>query len=610
MTTRTEIKEQIAQLQARLAEMETNELQQAYEPSEEPKCVIKVKDCQGGKSNDVIVAPSFVSVKAGRLVVIILPSRIALERQLTGRLQEGVIEESIDDIVGLNTIQRDILKEDDTVLKENEIGRFDGGIKIKDGRLTTTKTTLPKIRNNNIKVLIVLNNPQGMKKLISIISSFNHTDKPIDFIVDEAHGVFNIKLDNNEYLQTRFQNQNMTIQNIISNGLLPEAKDIFLENGERIAWILNKIQNNQRWSITGTTATTSYIAQNEYLRNTDILFPVQIMNTPSCYKGFSSLNRKLYSQTLGIGDAFDKIIKQDKSKGGTIVMCHVGRKNSQHHEAGRKWGKICRENGLKKKQIAIITDNQNGYTFYDYKMRVKQVFPKNGIFNEPWQVVHRIQQERPFIGIFGDTSMSESNSYQKCTKDVNCFIGHMIVMSFKYQMKDMTKLIQKIERICCNNTSGQENLQHLWTPEGSERIQQNIYTKIINAKALEKAIQKEAEGTSLTRVRYKRLERLAIKGRLTINGELTEEEKDRRNRNSESLEEEPETVLEGIIIILRENNESMTGAEICEEMNEREWFQTYQGLKAQIIHNLTHINTRDNFQQDRSNGAAIYSLKN
>lgn len=73
---------------------------------------------------------------------------------------------------------------------------------------------------------------------------------------------------------------------------------------------------------------------------------------------------------------------------------------------------------------------------------------------------------------------------------------------------------------------------------------------------------------------------------------------------------EPETVLQGIIMILRVNMEPMTTKEITDEMNRRGWFQNNSGLCGQVSNKLTEKSTKDNFIKNCSNGVATYSIKN
>lgn len=151
------------------------------------------------------------NIKNGILPIIIVPSRISLEKQTTQRfVDETQYDEDDDDFFSfddeddedeykeLENMKKNFLDNSKNI-KEHHIGRFDTGIPKKQ-RLGNPKDIMEKYKNGDVRLIIVLDNSQGIKKLCSLLSYIDvkHPRQSVSIIVDEIHNLLNLKFTTDE----------------------------------------------------------------------------------------------------------------------------------------------------------------------------------------------------------------------------------------------------------------------------------------------------------------------------------------------------------------------------------------------------------------------------
>lgn len=479
----------------------------------EPMIEILTKDPQAGKTHDGIVAGCVLSHELGRFPIVIIPSKIGLQKQTTSRVADGVEVDFVQDIKNLNEIQKKIIKENPKVFTTDQIGRWDTGSKGKGKLSGKISKDIKKIREGKIKALVVLDNKAGISKLIVLLAYLK--DKNVDIIIDEAHSVLNIGP-----MTRTFERQYSYFDGLCEDFPEEEAvsyTDVPFDKEGRKMWIIKKFLERQGGiSITGLTATVSYLTQNQQLKDAQVEFPVIKMNIPECYIGYKKCVKKIYDKE--VEDAFRQIILLDKENpNGTTVMLHSGHKQESHHKACETWTRCCKENGIDSKKIGAMTDNSAGYCLYDSENKLVKKIEKNGPYTEPWQAVNEFKKQFPFLGIFGDMCMGESNTYQKCTKDVNCPINHMVMHGLKkYAYKDLTKPIQKSGRIFGNDTSGKDNKRSIWFSCAEEQKRYEHGFK------LDKHLQNKGQEVSLAMIDFKTENKLVKKKNFDLDGKEVE----------------------------------------------------------------------------------------
>lgn len=471
---------------------------------------VYVKPPQSGKTQDAIIRPMEESLKNGRIPVVIIPSRIQLQKQLTKRLLEEFSNE--EDDLGVQKIMNMVN------LSPRNIGRFDTGNV--GNRLSGARHALRLLETGDVKAFVVLNNASGMNKLLCTMAQ---SKKKFDIIVDEIHGFMNVSVDsdfdreeskfliNNQFLDPlRFHQERKKIL---------EHTKINTDPVTRLVTLFHLIRENNH-SFSGCTATVSYIVQSPLINILDLDPRVIQLNIPECYYGYERVEKKTYQG--GYKDAILKVIQNcvffEKT---TTTMCHVDRKQSKHTEAAYFWIDTCLDEGVDPHKILSIIDNGDGYSLYNYQKILKQY--QKSRTSEPWRLVNAYRRfGYDFIGIFGDRCMSESNTYQKCNGDINCPINDMIVVPFQTKLNDMTTMIQKIGRIFGNDTIG-GNRRIIWFPQSEG---ESYREKLEKGLALDYHIQNES---TLKRVNFKRVMKLARSGKLDQNGDIVE------NGNQETL---------------------------------------------------------------------------
>ena len=485
-------------------------------PGELFKFPIYVKPPQSGKTQDAIIRPMEESFRQGRIPVIIIPSRIQLQKQITKRLLGEFVNHN-------NTNVEKIINM--TSLSSNKIGRFDTGNV--GNRLSGSIEALKKLSDDSIKTFVVLNNKAGITKLLCTMAQ---SDKKFDIIVDEIHGFFNVSLGDTDIEELQFS-INTQFWNVLefSRNRKKQLNDrkIKLDSLERIFTLFQIIRRgNHKFS--GCTATVSYISQSPLVKLLNLDPRIIQLNIPDCYYGYERIQKESYegSYKVAINHILDDIVQTNKS---TTVMCHVNRKQQTHTEAAFYWIDTCLEKGIDKLRILAMIDNGDGYRFYDHRKNTLLIEKIN--VSEPWRIINKLKcKGYDVIGIFGDHCMSESNTYQKCSDDVNCPINHLIVVPFNHSIEKMTVMIQKIGRIFGNDTLG-EATRTIWFPECEGESYQ---TKIEKGLSLDYHIQKES---TLRRVNFKRVVKLAKSGRLDQYGNIIEQQEIQKSVNYEDLED-------------------------------------------------------------------------
>lgn len=411
------------------------------------KFPVFVKPPQSGKTKDAIIEPMKKSLACCRVPVIILPSRIQLQKQTTKRL--------IDEDMGLS---------------ESNIGRFDTGTRNRNA----WRECVTKLDRGSLRALIVLNNCSGIVKLLRVMVK---SEKLFDIIIDEIHGFFNV--DYQEPNEEPFW-KNESVTN--------------LDVSTRMSLLFGILRAKDH-TLSGTTATVSYVAQSKLMKEFDLTPFVVKLSIPDCYQGYDQIPKKIYSN--GLRECLNNIIA--KNPQGTVTMCHVDRKQEKHYEAADWWIDLCLYNDVPRSNILAIVDNGDGYTLFNWTKTVKK-YDKSKT-SEPWRLIDAYKNKFGYhhIGIFGDRCMSESNTYQKCSGGINCPINDLVVVPFNHSLDNMTIMIQKIGRIFGNDTIG-GNRRTIWFPKGPyvEQLDRGL--------RLDQLIQQEC---NLAQVNYPRLKKSA-----------------------------------------------------------------------------------------------------
>jgi len=421
-------------------------------------CKIKVKPPQSGKTNDAIIKPMDESIKNGRIPIIIIPSRIQLQQQLSNRINV-------------------------------KVGTFD------TGSPNSFKNIIDALECEEIKALVILNNVSGLKKLICFMlqKQIKKPDVTFDIIVDEAHHLFgNTSNISDDEIYVIRKGWDAVKYNKKVTPLTLNTTKVGL-----IIWLIDLIVINKDWTISGTTATVSYITQCKLNEKLNLQFLIVKLKIPNCYIGYDSIKKQEYED---IETTFRSIINSNNK---CCIVIHAGRTNKNHEDMKDLWFK----NSNNKKSCVIIVD-KNGYTL---NTKDKCNTLKKNTIKEPWQVrLIKYTQDFNYIIFIGDQCVSESNTYQKCDKDYNLPVNHLIITKIPSSMSKMTSSIQKIGRIFGNDTSGKYNERTIWIPKINKPNKDSLKTIIQNAFELEKSLQNIGEKTSLTDINYHEEERKII----------------------------------------------------------------------------------------------------
>lgn len=441
--------------------------------------IIGHKPCQSGKTGKYIIEPTINNIKNKVLTIIILPSSLSNIEQTYSRFINRYIEESDsdseeefeensncesdntltdddsfvtsletdEDIKEINKLQTRIVTKTTQITSKN-IGRWDTGVSAKN-RLKDADNTMEKIEKGDINIIIALQNSLGIAKLCSLLAyiSLYHPTKKLHIISDEAHGFLNMNIKDNQL-------ENNSIVEKINNDIkfYTETKKFprhteFRENMAcNIYWILTKLNNNHFWTYSGTTATLHNITKNNAIKYLELDIGIETEDVSDKYIGYEKCAKKIYRDN-NLSVIFDRVI--DRRESFAIVMCHSGFKMINHNNTGYEWCKACLEAGINKKKICFITDNSLGYNIYNYKSLIVKSFKKNEVA-EPWQIIKIAKENYTHIGVFGDTSMTESNTYQKCDEENDIFLTDLILLPLgvkNIKPSDTSNIIQKIGRI-------------------------------------------------------------------------------------------------------------------------------------------------------------------
>lgn len=349
---------------------------------------------------------------------------------------------------------------------------------------------------------------------------------------------------------------------------------------------MDVLSRKRNWTLGGTTATIAPILINRYLGDLDLSIMTDCGNIPDCYKGYHNIRKKYYK--TDITTAFSKIISLREDSGFICVMYHSGRTNDSHIRAGLDWINCCKDNDVCDSLIAFMTDNQNGYNIYNSKMEIVKYFSKKDV-GEPWMAVEWMQDRYGYTAIFGDISMSESNTYQKCNDEYNVVVTDLVVKPLgRMPIRNMTSIIQKVGRIYTNDTINTDLDRVIWFYKDSKcNINDRMFFE--RGMKIEACIQKRSENSNMLDLNYNDINREVKRGLIDLDGNVIEITSD-----------EPENVKEGVIEILRESGKPMTSREIYGEMVRKGWFSKYSVLYEQVCNILTHKRSRHIFQRNNN----------
>lgn len=542
---------------------------------------IGCKPPQSGKTNEFIIRPTLNNIDNDILTIIIVPSRISLEKQTAERFVNETMTNDGDDsfytandepdeILNVEYLEEDIIRYSNDISHKN-IGRYDTGIPLKE-RLKGPADTLKRFKSKDIRLMIILDNSQGIKKLCSLLAYIDKfkPEQKVHMISDEVHGLMNLKLTTIEKLNF---NRNISsiqekIDNNYENGLITSPGEFHAKKSMNLGWLFTLLDRKSSWKFTGTTATVSLLTQNSLIRQFGFGINVSKGNIPDCYIGYEQCKKKYYVHQDPT-DVFDNIICTREEF--ATVMYHSGRFIASHIKAGLKWIECCINQDIDQDKICYMTDNKDGYVIYDYNNDIVKSFSKKEI-DEPWRVVMYAQERYTHIGIFGDIAMSESNTYQKCNLDYNVVLTDIIVKHIDdIKLENMTSIIQKVGRIFTNDTINGNLKRTIWF-HINKSSNKNDKKHFENALKIEKHIQNKSETSNLLGLDFKIIKKKVISGIINSDGDEIEQEQ----------EQEPDSLIQGIIIILQENNRALSSREVFEKIEAKGWFRTFLQLRNQI----------------------------
>jgi phosphoribosyl-AMP cyclohydrolase len=500
---------------------------------------IGVKPPQSGKTKEFIINPTLENIMKGILPIIIVPSRISLEKQTTQRFIDEtfedededddsfytVMDEEEEDFENLVGLKRDFINNAKNI-KEEHVGRFDTGIP-KEFRLEDPKDVMKKYKNGDIRLIIVLDNSQGIKKLCSLLHYINAKipDQGVAIIVDEIHNILNLKFtkDEQEDYMEELDMLKSNLERLYSRKGFVKPKNFHQRKVINMLWMIDTLKRKNNWTFNGTTATTTPIVVNKYIRNLGLSINTVHGNIPETYYGYEKMKKMYYKGDISM--AFSKIIIFRENVGFVCVMFHSGRYNDCHTGAGNCWIDTCIDNNINWQLIAYMTDNQHGYNIYDGKKRLVNHFPKDKV-DEPWKVVEYMQERYNYTGIFGDISMSESNTYQKCNEEHNVIITDLVVKDLEKQpIKKMTSIIQKVGRIFTNDTINTDFERVLWFYRNSKKNANDKVFYEVGMK-IEACIQTRSREVNMLELDYNNIKREVKRGNIGLDGKIIENNED------------------------------------------------------------------------------------
>lgn len=459
---RQTIEDQIRMLQNELSQLTL------VPPREGPRQPIRCFSMpfQSGKTNKAIIEPTIRAISEGTIPIILLPNRIAIQLQTSGRLtQWDTIRNLADNIRPY----------------ASQIGRFDTGTPLRN-RLRSAEDAVTKVRQGAVRILVVLGNKLGT----SLLCGFLHLamrqlpEKKFHIIVDEVHSVL--------VFNSNAARRLPGICRMLETSQDPVSVFRMGNTQTNIAWLLQTYRDNPAIDISATTATISNIVRCKELRN--LAIRTEIGTPPECYVGYEDLKKETYA-TGFVEDAFGKIVSRE---GRVVVMCHSGKYVRDHNTIGETFLAICtrRRPGAK---VGYLTDNSRGYLVHDADGYRK--YAKTSV-SEPWEIVAGMQNDYDVIGIFGDTCMSQSNTYQKPDRGV--VLTDLVVLPIPphRSANKLSTELQKIGRICCNDAL--RRVRTLWFPD--DEVTQG---KIEHALRYESALQEATVTTSYGDVNHRRI---------------------------------------------------------------------------------------------------------
>lgn len=426
---------------------------------------IFTKPTQSGKTNDAIINPTIKNVSSGAIQIVIIPSRITLQRQLFTRFLKSGIQ-------------------------KDEIVLFDTGVSHNE-RVHSFKEILD---NQKVKIIIVLGNHSGLLKLINLVLN---SKKKFSMVIDEIHNFLNFKVNKEIFeikweLFTNFANTQKT-KNV------PVELNMEFTFGEKIYFLMRHFTIKQ-FSITGTTATVSYISQCDSFHE-EFKFKIQHLETPKDYISFDNIKVSNYDN---FEDILKHILMNNLPK--CSILSHVGRTTQEHLNAKDLFFNVLNyvyEQVLPEdfpKGVALIS-NTNGYQIYTSKDN--HVIIKKGDVSEMWVIHNELRKNNDYIFIIGDRCISESITVQKTDEIVNCPVEHYIyVPPKKVSYSKGTQIIQKIGRMTGIDCNG--NSREIHIPNSkiaiSPKKEVDVKTFIENCYKIETQLQE----SKLTKAEYKR----------------------------------------------------------------------------------------------------------
>lgn len=481
---------------------------------------ILASECQGGKTNKAIVVPVYRSLSQKEFPIVIIPPKIGLRQQTVSRVYGGpcfmdeldIPKEEKDNIKGIR-------------LKSSQIGMWDTGCPA-NKRLDNIRETLMEIRKGWCKTVIALGNQAGISKVVALVYELLRREKTVQIFVDEAHSCLDIKLrkvDPDGSTMEAYEMLEETLVDITDDFDIVEGSFLKREYNLDQLWnwlIIKSITGGSTTggsttggslSISGVTATTAPLANNDYWRQSCLDINVTNMSPPSVYCGFDSFVKKKFSSKMGPESAFEKILDMEQEK--AVVMFHAENRQVSHLQWGEKWIAECKEHGISPKRRGFFIDNGNGWCIYNGSGKEIASYKKSGEYTEPWQILKKliVKHKKTHILITGKLCLNMSNTYQKCDNKDNIFVNHLVLTTPKKSLGNYASVQQEIGRMCSNDINNNERF--LWT---TKETRENL----IRSYGLERHLRKMSTDQALNRVDYKRLVAMAKKDKFNVDGTL------------------------------------------------------------------------------------------
>lgn len=516
---------------------------------------------QSGKGNAANGPLVQMSIKNGRVAIVINPSSTTLATQLSKRIELG--KDGIkyhDSFDHMSHEEKEFLKKEGK--EAVNVARFDTGASIREKDI---EILTDKIEQKKVDCMVVLNNKTGLSKLMKFMMYCVLTEfRQLDFIADECHDIFKVNIRSmdvfndaydqvidviNDY-KSKKPNKNKKAQKIMA---LAEAQkavrlfELFEEDTRKspldsswcyyMGFILkfyseykNKDDDwSHNWNMYGVTATKAPLQKNKFLNGCSaIKFDQVKITAPECYVGMLDIEEELYegdTVQCGISACIKKHVDEDDCE--FTLMSHVGCSNTVHQEMSKYFVKEVKKMAKYTVCPIAISVNQKGYTctLWNSKKEDFYTFNPTKAFAEPHEAITHFKNKIkahnkiPCVGIFGESCMKQGTTFNNCSETCNDYISDYILRPLKKQLslEDVSAWLQKIGRMFGNDR--EKHTRTIWTCKYEDKEREPDLAIIKKGYKIEQFLQTKDE---ISKHVWNKGKRLVKKGKLDDEGNVIE----------------------------------------------------------------------------------------